>query len=148
MAKKKPLLDSPRFGIWLAGRRLGGSWPMEEALFLLAACCRRWERENAGDALESGAVRAADGALHLCAPIVLRRDDGRPLSEVDWGLAQRVLRVMRERPWGWCGGLNGRGPSPARRAEKQVAGWSFGVEWRANPPKARTSPAVEREMFG
>lgn len=143
MAKKKPLLDSPRFGIWLAGRRLGGSWPMEEALFLLAACCRRWERENAGDALESGAVRAVDGSLHLCAPIVLRRDDGRPLSEVDWGCAQRVLGIMRERPWIFETSLG-----TARKADKQVAGWSFGVEWRASPPEARTSPAVEREMFG
>lgn len=136
---KKKAIDQPLFGIWLAGRRLGGAYPMDQALVLLAACCRRWERENAGDALESGAVRAVDGSLHLCAPLVLRRDDGRPLSDVDWGRAQLELYAMRTWP--------GRAPS-AKKADKTVAGWSFGVEWRANPPEARVSRAADREMFG
>ena len=103
------------FAIWLDGRRLTpGAFPLADAIALLGAATRRWERENASATTQLGAVRAADGSLYLCAPLVLRRDSGASLTDDDWEIVRMLERQARERPWA------ARSP---RSADKAVAQW-------------------------
>jgi hypothetical protein len=139
MGKRKKATE-PLFGIWLDGRRLGGAFVLDEALALLGACARRWERENASATTQLGAVQSADGSLYLCAPVLLRRDDERALTEADWENVRATVLESARRPWNV--------KIPPRGADRIVAAWSFGVDWKATPitrraPRVHVFRAVE-----
>lgn len=73
-----------------------GAFTLEDAIVRLRIMARAWERANVGQQNSLGAVRGADGALHLCAPFLLRRDDGAALTDVDWDAVRAVLAPENE----------------------------------------------------